>query len=82
MLTAQTDKQFEFIYIAPPQYKGMWSRALLAVDDNPNWLTETGWAIVQIAPKEVQALKLKNLEEVDQRKYGNTLLVFFGVKEQ
>ena len=81
MLAARPDKQFEFIYIAPPQYKQMWSRALLALDENPGWLTETGWAIVQIDPKEFQELELKNLEELDQRKYGSTLLVFYGQKE-
>jgi 16S rRNA (guanine(966)-N(2))-methyltransferase RsmD len=81
MLGAQPDKQFEFIYIAPPQFKEMWLRALLALDANPSWLTETGWAIVQIAPKEYQELKLNNLEELEQRKYGSTLLVFFGLKE-
>jgi len=82
MLTASPDKAFEFIYIAPPQFKGMWSRALLALDENIGWLTETGWAIVQIAPKEFQALELKNLEEIDQRKYGSTLLVFYEQKEK
>ena len=81
MLRAGPDKQFEFIYIAPPQFKEMWSRALQAVDENPGWLTKTGWAIVQIAPKEYQPLELNNLEEVEQRKYGSTLLVFFGLKE-
>jgi 16S rRNA (guanine(966)-N(2))-methyltransferase RsmD len=81
MLAARADRQFEFIYIAPPQFQEMWSRALLALDDNPGWLTETGWAMVQIAPKEYQALELKNLQAVDQRKYGTTLLVFYEWKE-
>jgi 16S rRNA (guanine966-N2)-methyltransferase len=81
MLAAAPDKQFEFIYIAPPQFKGLWSRALLALDDNPAWLTETGWAIVQIAPKEYEIPELVTLEELDQRKYGSTLLIFFGRKE-
>jgi 16S rRNA (guanine(966)-N(2))-methyltransferase RsmD len=82
MLAAKPDKQFEFIYIAPPQFKGMWSRALLALDTNPGWLTETGWGIAQIAPKEYKELKLENLEELEQRKYGSTLLVFFEHKEK
>jgi 16S rRNA (guanine(966)-N(2))-methyltransferase RsmD len=81
MLRASPDKQFEFIYIAPPQFKEMWSRALLGVDENPGWLTKTGWAIAQIAPKEYQALELIHLEEVEQRKYGSTVLVFYGLKE-
>jgi 16S rRNA (guanine(966)-N(2))-methyltransferase RsmD len=81
MLAAAHDKQFEFIYIAPPQFKGLWSRALLALDENSAWLTETGWAIVQIAPKEYEIPELVTLEELDQRKYGSTLLIFFGRKE-
>jgi 16S rRNA G966 N2-methylase RsmD len=81
MLAAPPDKTFEFIYIAPPQFKEMWSRALLALDENPGWLTETGWAIVQIAPKEYQTIELNYLQEVDQRKYGSTYLVFYGLKE-
>lgn len=81
MLGSHPDKQFEFIYIAPPQYKEMWSRALLALDENPGWLTESGWAIVQIDPKEYLELELKYLEELDQRKYSSTLLVFYGQKE-
>ncbi len=81
MLAAQPDKQFEFIYIAPPQYKDMWSRALLALDQNPGWLTKTGWAIAQIAPKEYRDLELITLEEIDRRKYGSTLLVFYERKE-
>jgi 16S rRNA (guanine(966)-N(2))-methyltransferase RsmD len=81
MLGAQPDNQFEFIYIAPPQFKKMWSRALLALDGNPGWLTDTGWAIVQIAPKEYQEIKLSNLEELEQRKYGSTLLIFYELRE-
>jgi 16S rRNA (guanine966-N2)-methyltransferase len=81
MLAAHPDKQFEFIYVAPPQYKEMWSRTLLALDANPGWLTETGWVIVQIDPKEFQELKLNILEKLDQRRYGSTLLVFYGLKE-
>jgi len=82
MLAANPDKAFEYIYIAPPQFKEMWSRALLALDESISWLTETGWAIVQIAPKEYRAPELKNLEEIDQRKYGSTLLVFYERKEK
>lgn len=77
MLGMRPDKEFEFIYIAPPQFKGMWSRALLTLDKNPDWLTATGWAIVQIAPKEYETLALLSLEELEQRKYGSTLLVFY-----
>jgi 16S rRNA (guanine(966)-N(2))-methyltransferase RsmD len=82
-LSAAPDRQFEYIYIAPPQYKEMWIKALELVDDNIGWLTDDGWAIVQIAPSEYRRAKpsLNILEEFEQRKYGNTLFVFYRRQE-
>jgi len=80
MLANQPDRQFDFIYVAPPQYQLMWSRALLLLDKNPGWLTENGLVIVQIHPREYEKVALENLEEVEERKYGNTLLVFYQPK--
>jgi 16S rRNA (guanine(966)-N(2))-methyltransferase RsmD len=77
MLSAPPDKQFDYIYIAPPQYKEMWSKALWTLDANPGWLTEAAWVIVQIHPKEYHHLEFKNLTEFEERKYGSTLLVFY-----
>lgn len=77
MLAAQADKQFEYLYIAPPQYKQMWSAALKLADDNMGWLTKDGTVIVQIDPAEYENIELKNLVEGEQRKYGSTLLVFY-----
>lgn len=77
MLNAQTDKQFEYIYVAPPQYKKMWSTALKLVDDNMGWLTEDGTVIVQIDPTEYEEVELKNLVEGEKRRYGSTLLIFY-----
>jgi 16S rRNA (guanine(966)-N(2))-methyltransferase RsmD len=82
-LAAAPDRKFEYIYIAPPQYQDMWLKALELVDDNPGWLAEDAWVIVQIAPREYNAAKpeLQQLEELEQRKYGSTLLVFYERKE-
>ena len=33
LLSKGADAQFEYIYIAPPQYKEMWEKALELVDD-------------------------------------------------
>ncbi len=71
------DRGFDYIYIAPPQYKELWQRALLALDENTSWLNDDAWVIVQIHPVEQKVLALKNLEEFDRRKYGSTLLVFY-----
>jgi 16S rRNA (guanine(966)-N(2))-methyltransferase RsmD len=81
-LASPPDKTFEYIYIAPPQYKEMWVKALKLTDENINWLTEDGWVIAQIDPKEYKYLTLENLEEFEQRRYGSTLLVFFERKNQ
>ena len=82
-LAAPPDAQFEYIYIAPPQFKDMWIKALEQVDDHIGWLADDGWVIVQIAPREYKFKKeitLKNLEAFDERKYGSTLLVFYERK--
>ena len=80
MLASPPDREFDYVYVAPPQYKEMWSQALLALDANPGWLSEGGWAVAQIHPREFQELELRNLEKFDERKYGSTLLVFYEKK--
>lgn len=80
MLAAVPDRGFDYMYIAPPQYKEIWSKALTLVDENPAWLNEDAWVIVQIDPREFQETVLKNLEAFDERKYGSTLLVFYQKK--
>jgi len=68
---------FEYIYIAPPQYKGMWKQALLALDNNPAHLHPDGVAVVQIDPVEREDVALRVLRLYDERTYGKTLLLFF-----
>ncbi|MBL8090523.1 MAG: 16S rRNA (guanine(966)-N(2))-methyltransferase RsmD [Anaerolineales bacterium] len=80
LLAGHVDKKFEYIYIAPPQYKEMWLNALKLVDENINWLTEDGSVIVQIDPSEYQEVELQNLIETEERKYGSTLLIFYDRK--
>lgn len=77
MLAGKADRQFQFIYVAPPQYKKMWLETVKLIDDHTDWLTEDGTVIVQIDPKEYEEFVLTNLVEGEQRKYGNTLLVFY-----
>lgn len=81
-LATQPDKEFEYVYIAPPQYKEMWIKALELLDDNMGWLTDDGWAIVQISPREYRTSQpeLNNLEEFERRQYGNTIFIFYRRK--
>lgn len=77
LLRKPPDFRFDYIYVAPPQYKGMWKTALLALDANIGWLSEESWTVVQIDPVEYEAVTLENLAEIDRRRYGSTILVFF-----
>ena len=76
-LASAPEMQFHYVYIAPPQFQDLWSRAVLALDEQVDWLTPDGWAIAQIAPREYRKLVTGSLIEFDQRKYGTTLLVFY-----
>jgi 16S rRNA (guanine(966)-N(2))-methyltransferase RsmD len=76
-LSMPASNQFDYVYIAPPQYKDLWLDAIQRLDGNISLLSEDGWAIVQIHPIEYRKLELENLVEFDQRKYGSTLLVFY-----
>jgi 16S rRNA G966 N2-methylase RsmD len=76
-LSSPCVEEFDYVYIAPPQYKEIWIDAIKLLDQNMNLLSEDGWAIAQIHPVEYQTLNLVNLIEFDQRKYGSTTLVFY-----
>ena len=69
--------KFDYIYVAPPQFRGMWKDMLLLIDANINILSPNAWVIAQIAPKEYEEIDLTMLKKFDQRNYGNTCLVFF-----
>lgn len=81
MLAQKPNKTFEYLFIAPPQYKQLWEKALIALDATPDWLVEDGWIIVQIDPKEYKPITLKEFSEFDKRKYGHSLLVFYERNE-
>ncbi|MEO0562560.1 MAG: 16S rRNA (guanine(966)-N(2))-methyltransferase RsmD [Chloroflexota bacterium] len=76
IISGQPREEYDFIYIAPPQYKGMWRKALEILDGNPVWIPYGTSVIVQIDPKEQEPITLQNMETVDERKYGKTLLWF------
>jgi 16S rRNA (guanine(966)-N(2))-methyltransferase RsmD len=78
---------FDLIYVAPPQYKGLWIEALRRIAANAPLQRESSadhaddrsplLVIAQIDPKEYENLELGALHEVRQKRYGNTLLVFY-----
>ncbi len=79
--SAKQVREYDIIYVAPPQYQEMAARALRLLD-NSQLVTGTGLVIVQIHPKErpvVAAVPLTRLALTDERRYGSTLLMFYEV---
>lgn len=76
-LEREADRAFDTIFIAPPQYKQLWKRAILSLDRHASWMSEDAWVIVQIHPVEYEPLAMENLVEFDQRKYGSVLFIFY-----
>ena len=69
---------FDVIYVAPPQYREMWTQVLEMIDTKlASALNPDGLVIVQIDPAEYVELTLTNFTLIDQRKYGRTMLCFY-----
>jgi 16S rRNA (guanine966-N2)-methyltransferase len=71
---------FDYIYVAPPQYRNLWAKTLRMLDAKLAWLADNGWVIVQIDPREYDDLELENLVLFDQRTYGSVMLCFYAQK--
>jgi 16S rRNA (guanine966-N2)-methyltransferase len=71
-------RSFDYIFVSPPQYRGWWIQTLQLVDQQPDWLREDGWVIVQINPTEYEAVELDHLTLFDQRTYGSVMLCFYA----
>ncbi len=72
-----TRKQFDLIYVAPPQFKSLWVQAMQTIGERPELVSENGLVIAQIDPTEYESVALASFGEEQQRKYGSTLLVFY-----
>jgi 16S rRNA (guanine(966)-N(2))-methyltransferase RsmD len=78
-IDSHTGEPFDIVYVAPPQYQGLWARTLRALDPSA-LIAAGGLAIAQIHPKEYEPLELPHLTLVDQRQYGSTLLGFYELR--
>lgn len=75
-VAAYQGQAFDIVYVAPPQYKGLWAQTLQALDGS-HLLAPESLVIAQIHPKEYQTLELTRLWLSDQRRYGSTTLCFY-----
>jgi 16S rRNA (guanine(966)-N(2))-methyltransferase RsmD len=72
-------RPFDVIYVAPPQYKGLWAAVLRVLDEEvEGYLTAGGMVVAQIDPREYEELALSRLALVDRRRFGSTMLCFYG----
>jgi 16S rRNA (guanine(966)-N(2))-methyltransferase RsmD len=76
---AETKEVYDIIFVAPPQWQGLWHTSLEAIDHHTSIVSEKGVMILQCDPTEYHALPLRQIAEFDQRKYGGVLLTFFRV---
>jgi 16S rRNA (guanine966-N2)-methyltransferase len=67
---------FDVIFVAPPQWLGLWPRAVALLDTRPGWLAEGAVVAVQHDPAESTTLSLENLELADERTYGRVRFTF------
>jgi 16S rRNA (guanine(966)-N(2))-methyltransferase RsmD len=72
---------FDYVYVAPPQYQGLWARTLQVLDAAPGWLAVDGWVVAQIHPREYEELPLHRLVMFDQRAYGGVMLCFYAIPQ-
>ena len=79
-LSSNQNDGFDYVYIAPPQYKNIWMQTLGLLETHQYHLNSDGWVIVQIDPVEYSPPKLASLQLFDQRTYGSTLLLFYIYK--
>lgn len=79
LLTQPQAPPFDFIYVAPPQYKELWANTLELLEVAQGWFHDDSSIIVQIDPTERKDIPLHRLRLEDERQYGSTLLLFYVV---
>jgi 16S rRNA (guanine966-N2)-methyltransferase len=68
----------EVVFVAPPQWRGLWPRAVAFLDTEPGWLARGAVVIAQHDPAESTGLALAHLEAAGERTYGRVRFSFFS----
>ena len=72
-----TKKSFDYIYIDPPQFQNLWIETLQFMSERPNLLNKESLIIAKIHPKEYEGFNSNIIKEIRQKRYGNSLVVYF-----
>jgi 16S rRNA (guanine966-N2)-methyltransferase len=70
-------RPFDVIFVAPPQWRGLWPRAVTLLDTNPGWLAGGGLVVAQHDPAESTGPGLRVLRPSGERTYGRVRFTFF-----
>ena len=71
---------FDVIFVAPPQWRGLWPRAVALLDREPGWLADGAIIVAQHDPAESVPLDLAHLELTRERTYGRVRFTFFAAR--
>jgi 16S rRNA (guanine966-N2)-methyltransferase len=66
----------ELIFVAPPQWLGLWPRTVALLDGEPGWLADGALVVAQHDPAESTPLDLAHLHVTDERTYGRVRFTF------
>jgi 16S rRNA G966 N2-methylase RsmD len=68
------------IFVAPPQWRGLWPRAVALLDREPGWLADGAIVVAQHDPSESVPLDLANLVLSSERSYARVRFTFFTAR--
>jgi 16S rRNA (guanine966-N2)-methyltransferase len=72
---------FDVIFVAPPQWRGLWPRAVALLDREPGWLAGGAVVVAQHDPAETEPLDLAHLALTDERTYARVRFSFFTARD-
>jgi len=69
---------FDVVFVAPPQWLGLWPRAVRLIDQRPGWLAAGAVVVAQHDPSESADVPLRHLRVTSERTYGRVRFTFFA----
>jgi 16S rRNA (guanine(966)-N(2))-methyltransferase RsmD len=69
---------FDVIFVAPPQWLGLWPRTVELLDRRPGWLAPGAVVVAQHDPSESADVQLRHLRASSERTYGRVRFTFFA----
>jgi 16S rRNA (guanine(966)-N(2))-methyltransferase RsmD len=73
-----TPSPSDIIFVAPPQWHGLWTRTVQSIDRQPGWLAADALVVVQHDPDESTDIPLKHLQVSSVRTYARVRFTFFS----